>query len=74
MARKNSNGIIFGKSNLGHSAVISKTAYAGAVIARAMERAGHNPHLKSHIHEVLVKDVRNVRKALQNKNHTQEDQ
>jgi hypothetical protein len=39
-----------------------------------MERAGHNPHLKSHIHEVLVKDVRNVRKALQNKNHTQEDQ
>ena len=30
MARKNSNGIIFGKSNLGHSAVISKTAYEGA--------------------------------------------
>ncbi|WP_051453158.1 hypothetical protein [Dechloromonas agitata] len=60
MAQNNSNGIIIGKSNAGHSAVVSKTAYEGTVIARAMERAGRNPHLKGHIHEVLVKDVRNA--------------
>ncbi|MDA8154234.1 MAG: hypothetical protein M0003_16235 [Acidithiobacillus sp.] len=60
MAQNNSNGIIIGKSNAGHSAVVSKTAYEGTVIARAMERAGRNPHLKGHIHEVLVKDARNA--------------
>lgn len=64
MAQNNSNGIILGKSNAGHSAVVSKTAYEGTVIARAMERAGHNPHLKGHIHEVLVKDARNARNLL----------
>lgn len=64
MAQNNSNGIIIGKSNAGHSAVVSKTAYEGTVIARAMERAGHNPHLKGHIHEVLVKDARNARNLL----------
>jgi hypothetical protein len=32
MARNNSNGIIIGKSNVAHSAVVSKTAYEGAVI------------------------------------------
>lgn len=61
MAQNNSNGIIIGKSNAGHSAVVSKTAYEGTVIARAMERAGRNPHLKGHIHEILVKDARNAR-------------
>ena len=64
MAQNNSNGIILGKSNAGHSAVVSKTAYEGTVIARAMERAGRNPHLKGHIHEVLVKDARNARNLL----------
>lgn len=64
MAQNNSNGIIIGKSNAGHSAVVSKTAYEGTVIARAMARAGHNPHLKGHIHEVLVKDARNARNLL----------
>lgn len=64
MAQNNSNGITLGKSNAGHSAVVSKTAYEGTVIARAMERAGHNPHLKGHIHEVLVKDARNARNLL----------
>lgn len=64
MAQNNSNGIIIGRSNAGHSAVVSKTAYEGTVIARAMERAGHNPHLKGHIHEVLVKDARNARNLL----------
>ena len=64
MAQNNSNGIIIGKSNAGHSAVVSKTAYEGTVIARAMERAGHDPHLKGHIHEVLVKDARNARNLL----------
>ena len=64
MAQINSNGLIIGKSNAGHSAVVSKTAYEGTVIVRAMERAGHNPHLKGHIHEVLVKDARNARNLL----------
>jgi len=64
VAQNNSNGIIIGKGNAGHSAVVSKTAYEGTVIARAMERAGHNPHLKGHLHEVLVKDARNVRNLL----------
>lgn len=64
MAQINSNGIIVGKSNAGLSAVVSKTAYEGTVIARAMERAGRNPHLKGHIHEVMVKDARNARNLL----------
>ena len=64
MAQNNSNGIIIGKGNAGHSAVVSKTAYEGTVIARAVERAGRNPHLKGHIHEVLVKDARNARNLL----------
>ena len=64
MARTKDNGIFIGKSNAGHGAVVSKTAYEGTVIARAMERAGRNPHLKGHIHEVLVKDARNARNLL----------
>ncbi len=64
MATTRSNGLIVGKSNTGHGAVITKTTYEGTVIARAMERAGHNPHLKGHIHEVLVKDTRNARNLL----------
>lgn len=64
MAQKTSNGIVIGKNNAGHGAVVSKTTYEGTVIARAMDRAGHNPHLKGHIHEVLVKDARNVRNLL----------
>lgn len=43
------------------STIATKTAYEGSVIVRAMERAGRNPHLKGHIHEVLVKDARNLR-------------
>ena len=44
-----------------HTATIAaKTCYEGSVISRAMERAGHNPHLKGHIHEVLVQDLRNI--------------
>ena len=64
MAQKRSKGIVINKGNAGHSAVVSKTAYEGTVIARAMERAGRNPHLKGHIHEVLVKDARNARNLL----------
>ena len=58
------NTVIIRKNVAGHSAVASKTAYEGTVIARAMERAGHNPHLKGHIHEILVKDARNARNFL----------
>jgi hypothetical protein len=61
MAQNNTNGIFDGKSNAGHDAVVAKTAYEGTVIARAIERAGRNPHLKGHIHEILVKDARNAR-------------
>lgn len=38
----------------------ARTAYEGSVITRAMERAGNNPHLKGHIQEVMVKDLRNL--------------
>lgn len=41
-------------------AVAAKNSYEASVIARAMERAGRNPHLKGHIHEVLVQDARNL--------------
>lgn len=44
--------------------IISKNGYEQSVIARAMSRAGHNPHIKGHIHEVLVQDARNVRNLL----------
>jgi len=64
MTHSKSNGIIVGSHNSGHGAVVSKTAYEGTVIARAMERAGRNPHLKGHIHEVLVKDAHNARNLL----------
>ncbi len=64
MARQNSNGIIVGKGNAGHGAVVTKTAYEGTVVARALGRAGRNPHLKGHIHEFLVKDARNARNLL----------
>lgn len=64
MAQNNTNGIIIGKGNAGHNAVVTKTTYEGTVIARAMGRAGRNPHLKGHIHEILVKDARNARNLL----------
>lgn len=41
--------------------VTGKTTYESSVIMRAMDRAGNNPHLKGHIHEVLVKDAKNVK-------------
>jgi len=63
MNTKNSQ-LIIGRSNAGHGAVVTKTTYEGTVIARALERAGRNPHLKGHIHEILVKDARNARNLL----------
>ena len=44
--------------------VIGKLGYEQSVIARAMDRAGANPHLKGHIHEILVKDARNAHNFL----------
>lgn len=44
--------------------IIAQHGYEQSVIARAMERAGHNPHLKGHVHEILVKDARNARNFL----------
>jgi hypothetical protein len=64
MRHINSNENVIGQSNAHHSAIVTKTAYEGTVIARAMERAGHNPHLKGHIHELLVQDARNARNLL----------
>lgn len=52
------------------NSIAIKTAYEGTVINRAMARAGQNPHLKGHIHEVLVKDYKNVTNLL-NGNHTE---
>jgi len=46
------------------TAIAGKTTYEGTVIARAIARAGSNPHLKGHIHEVLVQDTRNLRNLL----------
>lgn len=64
MKTTRSNGIVIGQANAGHGAVVTKTAYEGTVIARAVARAGRNPHLKGHIHEILVQDSRNVRNLL----------
>jgi cobalamin biosynthesis Mg chelatase CobN len=44
--------------------IIGKHGYEQSVILRAMERAGNNPHLKGHIHEVLVQDAKNLRNLL----------
>ncbi len=51
-------------SKAANSAMGMKTTYEGTVISRAMSRAGRNPHLKGHIHEILVKDAKNVRNLL----------
>lgn len=48
------------KNLVGQSTIATKTAYEGTVISRAMERAGRNPNIKGHIHEILVKDMRNA--------------
>ena len=58
------NGSIIGQTNAGHGAVVTKTGYEASVIGRAVGRAGANPHLKGHIHEILVKDARNARNLL----------
>ena len=58
------NGIIISQANPGHGAVVTKTGYEASVIARAVGRAGANPQLKGHIHEILVQDSRNVRNLL----------
>lgn len=36
-----------------------KAAFEGMTIAEALQRAGGNPHLKGHIHEILVKNLYN---------------
>ena len=64
MKATRTSGIIIGQTNAGHGAVVTKTGYEASVIARAVGRAGANPHLKGHIHEVLVQDSRNARNLL----------
>jgi len=44
--------------------IIGKQGYEQSVVVRALHRAGANPHLKGHIHEVLVQDMRNARNLL----------
>ncbi len=56
--------LIPGHDNAAHGAVVTKTAYEASVIARALARAGANPQLKGHIHEVLVQDGLNARNLL----------
>jgi hypothetical protein len=41
-----------------------RATYEASVIHRALERAGANPQLKGHLHEVLVQDRMNLREAL----------
>ena len=48
----------------GAHASTARTAYEASVIHRAMERAGSNPQLKGHLHEVLVQDRLNLRNLL----------
>lgn len=50
--------IVIGRAHQG--GVGAKTAYESTVIARAMQRAGANPHLKGHIQEILIQDARNA--------------
>ncbi len=57
-------------SKQANAAVATKTTYEGTVITRAMGRAGHNPHLKGHIHEILTKDARNLKNVF-NGQHTE---
>lgn len=44
--------------------ITGKTTYETSVISRAVGRAGNNPHLKGHIHEIMVKDAKNIRNLL----------
>lgn len=44
--------------------IIGKHGYEQSVIARAIGRAGANPQLKGHIHEILVQDRKNLRNLL----------
>lgn len=53
-----------------NTAVATKTAYEGTVITRAIGRAGRNPHLKGHIHEIMTKDARNLKNVF-NGQHTE---
>lgn len=64
MQASRTNGIIIGQANAGHGAVVTKAGYEASVITRAVGRAGANPHLKGHIHEILVQDSRNARNLL----------
>lgn len=57
-------------SNQSNATAATKTAYEGTVITRAMGRAGRNPNLKGHIHEILVKDARNLKNVF-NGQHTE---
>ncbi len=57
-------------SKQANATVATKTAYEGTVITRAMLRAGRNPNLKGHIHEILVKDARNLKNVF-NGQHTE---
>ena len=64
MQTTRTNDAIIDQANVGHGTVVAKTSYEASVVARAVDRAGANPHLKGHIHEILVKDARNARNLL----------
>lgn len=53
-----------GQNNVRLGSIAGKTTYESSVIVRAMGRAGNNPYLKGHIHEILVKDASNARSLL----------
>lgn len=49
------------KNKTTKSAIAVQTGYEGKVIREALLRAGKNPHLKGHIHELLLRDRLNLR-------------
>ncbi|MBL0283340.1 MAG: hypothetical protein IPQ01_05205 [Zoogloea sp.] len=42
------------------TASAGKLGYEGTLVSRSLQRAGRNPNLKGHIHEIMVKDARNL--------------
>ena len=49
------------KSNLKNTVGVSiKEGYEAKVINEAIKRAGNNPQIKGHIHEILVRDAINM--------------
>ena len=58
------------KSTINQVANGGKTSYESSVVGRAVARAGKNPQLKGHIHEVMHADACNVKNLAKLKGYT----